>query len=66
MITSVVYKNGDIGMIGTSSLNALITSKKTVKFLRTDGWVTMGIDSPREKKKKYKGPEKRIRSISPS
>ena len=66
MITSVVYKNGDIGMIGTSSLDALITSKKIVKFLRTDGWVTLGIDPIREKKKKYKGPEKRIRSTSPS
>lgn len=28
MITSVVYKNGDIGMIGTSSLDELIASEK--------------------------------------
>jgi len=37
MITSVVYKNGDIGMIGTSSLDELIASEKIIKFLRSEG-----------------------------
>ena len=61
MITSVVYKNGDIGMIGTSSLEDLIASEKILKFMRSEGWVTLGIDPVREKKRKYKGTERRVR-----
>ena len=66
MITSVVYKNGDIGMIGISSLDELIASEKITKFLRTEGWATIGIDPIREKKRKYKGPERRVRLSSSS
>jgi hypothetical protein len=66
MITSVVYKNGDIGMIGTSSLDELIASEKIIKFLRSGGWVTLGIDPIRGKKRKFKGPERRVRLSSSS
>lgn len=66
MITSVVYKNGDIGMIGTSSLDELIASEKIIKFLRSGGWVTVGIDPIRGQKRKFKGPERRVRLSSSS
>lgn len=66
MITSVVYTNGDIGMIGTSSLDELIATEKITKFLRSEGWVTLGVDPIREKRRKYKGPERRVRLSSPS
>ena len=49
-----------------ASLDELIASEKIIKFLRSGGWVTLGIDPIRGKKRKFKGPERRVRLSSSS
>jgi hypothetical protein len=60
MHISVKYHNGKTGSVNTSQLDDLISSGRIRKFLRSDGWVTIGADPVRrEKRIHYDGPEKR-------
>ena len=60
MPIKVMYQNNEIEMEEASQLDTLISSNKIKKFLRSEGWVTVGID-PRRKEGKvnYKRSERR-------
>ena len=60
MFIKVMYQNNEIEMVEASQLDTLISSNKIKKFLRSEGWVTVGIDPIRkESKVNYKGSERR-------
>ena len=60
MLIKVMYQNNEIEMVEAFQLDTLISSNKIKKFLRFDGWVTVGIDPIRkESRVNYKGSERR-------
>ena len=60
MLIKVMYQNNEIEMVEASQLDTLISSNKIKKFLRSEGWVTVGIDPIRkESRVNYKGSERR-------
>jgi hypothetical protein len=60
VLVTVVYKNDKMGLVDASRLDELISSKKIKTFLRSEGWVTIGVDSVRkERGYYYKDPERR-------
>ena len=60
MYLTVMYKNGEVGMVEAHRLDDLIASGEIEQFLRSDGWVRIGIDPVREQEDAlYKGPERR-------
>jgi len=60
MRIKVMYQNNEIEMVEASQLESLISSNKIKKFLRSDGWVTVGIDPIRKETKiNHKGSERR-------
>ena len=60
MFIKVMYQTNEIDVVEASQLDTLISSNKIKKFLRFDGWVTVGIDPIRkENKVNYKGSERR-------
>jgi hypothetical protein len=50
-------------MVKPFLLDELITSGKIIKFLRSEGWVTIGIDHIRVSDYRYKGIERRKNSF---
>jgi hypothetical protein len=48
MLITVQYKNGRTGRVEAYQLSHLICSQKIKKFLRSEGWVTIGRDPIRE------------------
>ncbi len=60
MRIKVMYHNNETEMVEASHLDALISSNKIKKFLRSEGWVTVGIDLMRKERRiNYKGTERR-------
>ena len=60
MLIKVMYQNNEIEMVEAFLLDKLISSNKIKKFLRSEGWVTVGIDPIRkESRVNYKGSERR-------
>jgi hypothetical protein len=60
MLIKVIYQTNEIDVVESSQLDTLISSNKIKKFLRFDGWVTVGIDPIRkESRVNYKGSERR-------
>jgi hypothetical protein len=60
MLIKVMYQNNEIEMVEACQLDTLISSNKIKKFLRSEGWVTVGIDPIRkESRVNYKGSERR-------
>ena len=60
MLINVVYQNGKYGTVEDYELEDLIASKKIKKFLRSDGWCVIGVDSMRqENQADYQGQERR-------
>ena len=60
MMIRVMYHDGKTEMVRQPLLRHLITTRKIQKFRRDDGWVTLGIDQIREKKRKpYSGADRR-------
>jgi len=60
VLVTVVYKNNKMGLVDASRLDELISSKKIKTFLRSEGWVTIGVDSVRrERGCPYEAPERR-------
>lgn len=65
MLTTVIYQNGDCGLISTDHLNELIVEGEIKQFLRLEGWTTIGLEPIRkELRVDHKGPERRQRFIS--
>ena len=60
MRIKVIYQTNEIDVVESSQLDTLISSNKIKKFLRSEGWVTVGIDPIRkESRVNYKGSERR-------
>ena len=59
MFITVLYRDGKFGMVKDDQLDHLILSHQIKKFMRSEGWVTIGIDSIRELDEEYKSPERR-------
>ena len=60
MRIKVMYQNNETEMVEASQLDTLISSNKIKKFLLSEGWVTVGIDSMRKERRiNYKGTERR-------
>jgi len=54
-----MYRNGKIGVAEHTQLDELIRSNKIKKFLRSEGWVTVGTDPIRLFDEGYQGTDKR-------
>jgi hypothetical protein len=55
-----MYQNNEIEMAKASQSDMLISSNKMKKFLRSEGWVPVGVAPTRKERKiNYKGSEKR-------
>jgi len=63
MLIKVMYKNNEYAMVKPFLLDEMITSGKIIKFLRSEGWVTIGIDNIRVSDYRYKGKERRQNSF---
>ena len=61
MLIPVEYKNGKQGLVEASELDELIRSRRIKKFLRLEGWVTVGRDPIRHSIENYKGSNQRSR-----
>jgi hypothetical protein len=60
MFIKVMYQNNEIEIVEASQLDTPISSNKIKKFLRSEGWVNIGIDPIRkENKVNDKGLERR-------
>ena len=60
MRIKVMYQNNEKGMVEDYQLDELISSKKIKKFLRSEGWVTIGVDPIRKESRiDFEGPERR-------
>jgi hypothetical protein len=55
----VIYNDGRYGTVKPFHLDKLISASKIIKFLRSDGWVTIGVDPIRRNRGIYSGPERR-------
>jgi len=51
MRIKVMYQTNEIDVVESSQLDTLISSNKIKKFLRFDGWITVGIDPIRNESK---------------
>jgi PAS domain S-box-containing protein len=63
MLIKVVDSYNNHDMVDPFLLDELIASGKVKKFLRSEGWVTIGIDPVRGTGGYYKGPERRKYSL---
>lgn len=59
MVIRVMYKNNKYDMVKASRLDELIDFGKIVKFLRSDGWATIGFTRLRGTGGIYNGHERR-------
>jgi hypothetical protein len=54
-----MYKNNKYDMVNSIFLDYLVEEGKIKKFLRSQGWVVVGVDSIRGMGGSYDGPERR-------
>ncbi len=60
MLITVIYQDNKMGLTDSSQLDELILSNKIKKFLRSEGWVTIGKSRLRRgSKHNYLGRERR-------
>jgi hypothetical protein len=59
MMIKVIYEDDKHDMLKDFMLGKYIESGRIRKFKRSDGWVTVGVDSIRGKGGTYKGTERR-------
>jgi len=62
MVIRVMYHDKKYDMVKASALGELIVAGKIKKFLRSDGWATIGISPIRGFGGNYEGAERRILS----
>jgi PAS domain S-box-containing protein len=63
MLIKVLYQNNEYNAVNPLLLDNLIASGKIKKFLRSEGWATIGIDPIRGTGGYYDGPERRNKSL---
>jgi hypothetical protein len=67
MLITVIYQNNKKGVVKASSLDELIAQNQIKKFLRSDGWCTIGVDPLRTKQNaNYQGHDRRGKSKNKS
>lgn len=59
MLIRILYLNNNYDMVKLFYLDELIVLRKIKKFLRSDGWATIGLDPIRGMGGSYNGPERR-------
>jgi len=59
LLISVLYHDDEQDIAKPYQLDKLISSGKIKKFLRSSGWITVGVDPIRGMGGSYKGPERR-------
>ncbi len=59
MFITVMYRDGKIGVVEDYQLDELIRLNKIKKFMRSEGWVTIGVDPVRKINEVSKDPERR-------
>lgn len=59
MSIKIMYNDESLDTVTPRHLAELIISKKIKRFLRAEGWVTVGLDPIRGKGGAYYGPERR-------
>lgn len=65
MVIRIMYEDGSYDMVKSSRLDDLIPAGRVAKFLRSDGWATVGVDPVRTSKdSRYTGPERRIPAMT--
>jgi hypothetical protein len=60
---SVIYNNGDTGVVLSSTLDYLINMNEIVAFCRSEGWVRIDRDPIRKSSQPLEGPGKRFDEI---
>ena len=63
MYVKVIYKNNEYDTVKPILLDELIASGQIDKFLRSEGWATIGIDPVRGTGGYYSGPDRRHKSV---
>jgi hypothetical protein len=64
LLTTVIYKNGNCGLVSTDHLAELISASKIKAFLRLEGLAIIGRDPLRVAAKGYHRHERRKQSVS--
>jgi hypothetical protein len=59
MLIKVIYQNDKYDMVKPVMLDTLLFANKIKQFLRSEGWVTVGVDKIRGTSGYYEGPERR-------
>jgi hypothetical protein len=59
MLIKVIYQNDKHDMVKPMMLDTLLFANKIKKFLRSEGWITVGVDTIRGTGGYYEGPERR-------
>jgi hypothetical protein len=59
MLIKVIYQNDKHDMLKPMMLDTLLFANKVKKFLRSEGWVTVGVDRIRGTGGYYEGPDRR-------
>ena len=64
MLIKVIYQNDKHDMVKPVMLDTLLFANKIKKFLRSEGWVTVGVDKIRGAGGYYEGPERRENALT--
>jgi len=59
----IMYQNGNFDIVKSFLLEDLISSNKIKKFLRSEGWITVGVNTIRGQGGYYEGPERRAKDL---
>lgn len=63
MLINVIYRDGSIDIVNSSSLAHLIKKKEIFAFCRSDGWTRVDQDPVRREKRPFGGPGKRVSDL---
>jgi hypothetical protein len=64
MLIAVTYEDGDYRLIRAEQLEELIAKAAIERFLRLEGWVTVGCNPVRVRNRNQLGLERRQESVS--
>jgi hypothetical protein len=59
MMVRVMYTDNSYDLVKVTQLDGLIISGRVAKFLRAEGWVTIGLDPIRTNSRAYAGQDRR-------
>lgn len=59
----IMYQNGNFDIVKSFLLEDLISSNKIKKFLRSEGWITVGVNTIRGQGGYYEGAERQAKDL---